>query len=407
MNGMNREFSYGYNAVWRKSEWLRKWAPLALLLVIMGMAPSAKADQFCVQNASEIKSALLVALISSGADEIRLRSGTYQMPAGFDNGAQSPYTGALTMSGGWNNDCSIQNADPASTVIDGQGNSASNWIIEAHASVAIRNLTLSQTSGLFLRSVTCQPSGQSFRVSNLRIADTVEGEFGFESLTFDSRCHAVRLENNLIYGSGGDGVVFWCWGSGTLRMLNNTVRNTGGFAFRGEVFSGDVCSGNPTGFDWLANNVLGVVRLVGMTPRAHNNIYSSLSTSSGGGFFGGSADNLTVDPQLDSDYRPIEPGSPAINSGTGSVPGGLPATDIEGNPRDIGGIPDRGAYESSVVPAGPFVLTVTSSANSGAGTLRAVIDQANANPGLNLIQFDIAGDCPRLITLSSPLPEIT
>lgn len=406
MNAMSLDFSYGSNAVGKTPERVRKWAPIALLLVAMGIVPSVKADQFCVQNPSELTTALYVALISAGADEIRLRSGTYQMPAGFKNGVQSPYTSALTVSGGWNTDCSVQDADPASTVVHGQGNSASDWIIEAHASVAIRNLTFSQTSGLFLRSVTCQPSGQSFRVSNLRIADSVEGEFRSESLTFDSRCHAVRLENNLVYGSGGDGIVFWCWGSGTLRMFNNTVRDTANFAFRGEVFSGDVCSGNSTGFDWLANNVLGAIRLVGMTPRAHNNIYSNLSASNGGGFFSGSADNLTVDPQLDSDYRPIEPGSPAINSGTDNVPGGLPATDIEGNPRDIGGIPDRGAYESSVLPSGPFILTVTSSDDSGPGTLREAIGQANASPGLNLVQFDIPGSCPRIITLAAPLPNV-
>lgn len=370
------------------------------------MTPSAKAALFCVQNVSELNTALAVALIAGGSDEIRLGSGTYAMPVGYQNSVQNPYASSLTMTGGWNSDCSVQDLNPGNTIIDGLGSSASEWVLEATASVTIRNLTFVQTGGLHLRSVTCAPSGQSYRVSSLRMTDSVKSEFYSAALTFDSRCHTVRVENNLIYGSEEDGIVFWCWGSGTLRMVNNTVRDVGRFAFRGEVFTGDVCSGNPVGNDWLVNNVLGVVRLIGMNPRAYNNIYSVLSTSNGGGFFSGSANNLTVDPQLNSDYRPIEPGSPAINSGTGNVPGGLPGVDIEGGPRVVGGTVDRGAFESSVIPPGPFVLTVTNSASSGTGTLRDIIEQANASPGLNLIQFDIAGSCPRIITLAEPLPDI-
>src|SRR5688572_15264246 len=52
-------------------------------------------------------------------------------------------------------------------------------------------------------------------------------------------------------------------------------------------------------------------------------------------------------------------------------------------------------------------ITVTSSADSGAGSLRAAITTANASSGADVIEFDIAGNCPRVIQLASPLPVIT
>ena len=49
---------------------------------------------------------------------------------------------------------------------------------------------------------------------------------------------------------------------------------------------------------------------------------------------------LAADPKLDSNFRPIEsPVSPVINSGTEDVSGGLPATDLDGRARVIGGAP--------------------------------------------------------------------
>ncbi len=52
-------------------------------------------------------------------------------------------------------------------------------------------------------------------------------------------------------------------------------------------------------------------------------------------------------------------------------------------------------------------LTVTTTADSGAGSLRQAIIDANANPGPDTITFDIAGDGPHTITLLSALPSLT
>jgi uncharacterized repeat protein (TIGR01451 family) len=51
-------------------------------------------------------------------------------------------------------------------------------------------------------------------------------------------------------------------------------------------------------------------------------------------------------------------------------------------------------------------FVVTSTANSGAGTLRQAILDANVNPGADVINFSLSG-CPCVIALSSALPTIT
>ena len=56
-------------------------------------------------------------------------------------------------------------------------------------------------------------------------------------------------------------------------------------------------------------------------------------------------------------------------------------------------------------PANPFVVTNTN--DSGAGSLRAAIDAANANPGADTITFAIPGAGPHTITLSSVLATLT
>jgi hypothetical protein len=52
--------------------------------------------------------------------------------------------------------------------------------------------------------------------------------------------------------------------------------------------------------------------------------------------------------------------------------------------------------------------TVTNTADSGAGSLRAAINAANSNTGGTIINFSIGASCgPQVITLITPLPDIT
>ncbi len=52
-------------------------------------------------------------------------------------------------------------------------------------------------------------------------------------------------------------------------------------------------------------------------------------------------------------------------------------------------------------------FTVTSTADSGAGSLRQAITDANNAGGTDTVAFNIAGSGPHTIALATPLPAIT
>ena len=113
----------------------------------------------------------------------------------------------------------------------------------------------------------------------------------------------------------------------------------------------------------------------------------------------------TANPQLDANFHPIEsPASNVINSGSTSVIGGLPTTDLPGRARQVGSAPDRGAFESSI--NNQPILSVTTTADSGVGSLRSAIASLNAGSG-GLVLFNLGSNCPYVFTLLSPLPTIT
>jgi len=60
-----------------------------------------------------------------------------------------------------------------------------------------------------------------------------------------------------------------------------------------------------------------------------------------------------------------------------------------------------------VLPAGAMTFPVTTTADSGPGSLRQAILNANANPGPDQITFAIPGGGLHTITPPSPLPTIT
>src|SRR2546425_11027634 len=59
------------------------------------------------------------------------------------------------------------------------------------------------------------------------------------------------------------------------------------------------------------------------------------------------------------------------------------------------------------IPAFAATFTVLNTSDSGAGSLRQAIIDANNNPGTDLISFRIPGTKPYTITPGSALPSIT
>ena len=69
--------------------------------------------------------------------------------------------------------------------------------------------------------------------------------------------------------------------------------------------------------------------------------------------------NSTVNPLIDPVTFVPQPGSPLINAGLGSPPGGVPAQDVYGQGRVFNAISDIGAVEyQGVPPAPPCTLDV-------------------------------------------------
>src|SRR5690606_8939736 len=116
--------------------------------------------------------------------------------------------------------------------------------------------------------------------------------------------------------------------------------------------------------------------------------------------------NIDAEPQLDAGLVPLA-GSPALNSGTDFIAGGLPSTDHDGGPRLVGSKPDRGALESAISDIDTIV--VTSTASSGAGTLRQAILDSNLTVNAEVIEFDLGDEsgCPYVISPSTRLPAVT
>jgi|GEM_PF-2030670 len=120
--------------------------------------------------------------------------------------------------------------------------------------------------------------------------------------------------------------------------------------------------------------------------------------------------NDALDPQFvdaaNGDYRLLLT-SPAVDSGANPPTGGLPGTDIVGNPRVIGAGVDRGPWETDQSNA--TILIVSNTAPAGAGSLAAAIEQSNTLPDVQIIRFAIPGNCPQVIFQfqGQGLPDIT
>lgn len=118
----------------------------------------------------------------------------------------------------------------------------------------------------------------------------------------------------------------------------------------------------------------------------------------------------TMDPQFvsASDYR-LKVTSPLINAGSPAATPHLLPYDAAGQPRTVGILPDVGAYESAEDDS-DSVIWVTTAADSGPGSLRqAIIDANNADnlPQTIRFEYNTSSQNCGVTHLMSPLPDIT
>jgi trimeric autotransporter adhesin len=382
----------------------------ACVLIVNALcAGSADAFELCVSNVADLNAQLILGQFSSQPLKLKIVQGTYLMGADSTISLSAP----TSFEGGYTANCASRVVNPANTVINLQGHAMrlTQPRSSPQALLEVDGLTFSNGESLALvagRTLFGADDEGTLRISNARFTGFVSS--ASRPLDFVAIVNRIELVNILIdhltTTSGGD-VHFVAANGATLFMdhlsadlppgsdLNLedggdpaifSVYNSVLWSSNGgtPVFSGNL---DPSSFVLLANDIIDHESIPGPVT-IQNQINSN---------------PLWINPAA-GDYR-LQNASPAINSGTLFIPGGEPATDIEGKARIIGSAPDRGAYESLVSDLG--TVSVTNTLDSGAGSLRDAINIANSLvPPPKVITFNIPGPCPAVIALNSVLPTI-
>jgi hypothetical protein len=312
----------------------------------------------------------------------------------------------LELLGGYDSTCTTRILNPDNTVFDAAG-------ADLFEFQPVKNLTI---EGIRFQNIT-------------GIARRVEVDYASDGIT-------VEVRNNAFAGVAFGSVD--SFGAGTMRFLNNRVTNYPGptqgnfpalrFAGIDRVrFTGNTLADNlaPNGGAkfcvggdlWLLNNIAwnnagddfqvfeDCSEEATGNARFRNNLYQTAIVNptgdSGNNLVG--TDPLFVNASI-GNYR-LQNASAAINSGV--VSSSTTSLDLAGNVRVVGSTVDRGAYESALDDTLAAVLTVTNTNDSGAGSLRQAIIDANTNADFNFINFAIPGGCPQVIFPASDLPAIS
>lgn len=388
---------------------------LATALLVAATPALAVDRTLCVDTVAEFAAAIDDAVSTDPAYDrvvVRLVQGNYDLSNSNAFTARS-LRKRIDITGGWNAACNLRTPNPGLTTLRNT-NAARGISWATPTDVALRGVSFIDFVGFLAinNGTTSGDTTQTVEFSDNRVLGGT-GEIGARAES-GAGLSLLLFKNNLIANrsSPGDCAVTLQGDSAAdtdvrLVVANNTItRNTapgGGLCVRqleqpgfyNNVLSGSLPSGTP---DLVGNGNLAPATF-------RNNILGSFVDVPVGSTSGTtSADPDFVNPAT-GDFR-LQVGSPGINTGTNTIPTGIANQDVSGNPRFVGPSIDRGAFESVVGGAG--VLTVTSTADSGSGTLRAAITAANSQIGLNRIEFSIGGSgCPKTIQLASALPQIT
>jgi hypothetical protein len=363
------------------------------------------AVDFCVQTDGQLSAALSIAELTPGPNRILLGAGKtlHLANTALDDASYSYDVQQLTIAGGYDATCSVQvTQDAASSVLDGTGLGIANGYnyvsVDVDGSFTLSTLTIVHLP--MPLSFHVYGDGARLRVQRVRVVDG--GAIDFGSGSGDD----VRITvSDSVFARMGDGDSDYALGlfggpdSARIDLVNTTVTASS---------RNGVHIVNLQGITSLYNNILygNAPDFVDLDQNEAVWAFNNTIGSHNGGFVAGSVNNLATNPLFVSatDYN-LQFASPARDSGTSAVPGGLSAYDVEGGVRVVGATVDRGAYEND--STGATIVLVTNTNDSGNGSLRQAILDANANPTSNIIGFNIPGSCPRTIAVNTELPAIT
>jgi hypothetical protein len=376
------------------------------LIFAIAAFPACALTTYCVDTVGELDDALA----TTQDDDVRINlvQGSYDLRA-TRIGVSFDIEAALSIVGGYSAGCASRSRDATLTQL--YADTDSYLAIGNGGEIVLTYLTIRDFSGLRLNPVD---GGSNFRADHDLTLDHVRFRHGGEVIVYATNAYLkqvavtnsfagcaftaqpgaldyVQVENSLFANNAGNG---FC-----IHNASNIPESWGDAAIYNTIFwnNGDKDI-NTISAESNSDLVL------------RDNIYHS--TSIVPPLEDAAVGTIDADPQVvdapGGDFH-IGNASPARNSGTLSIPGSLPTTDIEGLPRVVGSGVDRGPYENQSAGA-LFLYTVTNTNDAGTGSLRQALLDAEGNAGLNGIVFNIPGACPRVIDVpdkDNPLPVIT
>lgn len=395
--------------------WHRILLFLAIVLAVPGRV-GAQTITTCADSWAEIVAAISAAGANAGDHDVRIVQGTYVMSGSLL--ADLHPDAFLSLRGGYNPGCASRTLDPTNTTLAGQSVHALR--IRHNRDFTLEGVTIRNLGG-YLQSldggigIVCTATDGNVRHVALRhnIFSEIDGKYAGVDVYGDGPCR-LAFRNNLVKAMTAPAAasffraVSLCSGlfdgtrQGEYADQNTFVGISAGGGSNSSALgvckTGTVAhnlfrSNTPRDIDMFPGNATNVV----------GNLYDQMPSDGIGGQNVGnfSADPLFVNPGS-GDYR-LQLASPAINQGATLTD---LTQDLAGNGRKVGSRTDLGAYESNLNDL--TQVLVTNSADSGAGSLRQALLDANANPNHTLVRFSMPGVCgSQGILLLSALPDIS
>lgn len=368
---------------------------VALVGSAAAFAPPVQAlETFCVTSLAQLNAAWQVA----DDDDVRilLATGTYDLTAScLDVESLCRVEDHdVEILGGYNSDCSARSQDPGATVLTAPGRVI---VIGSNitADVRLERLTIRGFAELEFAVETILSGDYRIELQRVHLDQGGGVDIGADTVVLDNTL-VSRMTGSVALSSFVDNLTVR---NSTFTQLQGGVQ----LGRQGPVFSPGNTDGTITNsifwdnapFDLdvqsddlvLRNNLYGI-------------IFGPLKTPPIG--------TITADPRFvapaSGNFR-LQGSSPAINTGAKNAALQF-ARDLAGGPRWFGDAPDRGAYETEIGTTATTIV-VQNTLDSGPGSLRQAIIDANAAPNVNRIEFSIGSSCgPRVINLNSLLPAI-